>query len=60
MEAIIRNGVINNGIQSCFVSGCGIEITFHNNDLADKFDSSLIPFGISYTKSKNKITIPLH
>lgn len=60
MKAIIRNGVINNGIQSCFISGCGIEITFHNNDLADKFASSLIPFGISYTKDENKVTIPLH
>ena len=37
MEAIIKNGVINNGIQSCFVLGCGIEVIFHNNDLADKF-----------------------
>lgn len=60
MKAIIKNGVINNGIQSCFVSGCGIEIIFHNNDLTDKFASSLVPFGISYTKYENKITIPLH
>lgn len=60
MEAIIKNGVINNGVQSCFISGCGIEIIFHNNDLADKFATSLIPFGISYTKNENKVTIPLH
>lgn len=60
MEAIIKNGVINNGIQSCFVSGCGIEIIFHNNDLTDKFASSLVPFGILYIKCENKVTIPLH
>ena len=60
MEAIIKNGVINNGIQSCFILGCGIEIIFHNNDLADKFVTSLIPLGISYTKNENKVTIPLH
>lgn len=60
MEAIIKNGVINNGVQSCFVSGCGIEVIFHTNELADKFATSLIPFGISYTKHENKVTIPLH
>lgn len=60
MKAIIKNGVINNGIQSCFVSGCGIEIIFHNNDLTDKFASSLVPFGILYIKCENKVTIPLH
>lgn len=49
MEAIIKNGVINNSIQSCFVSGCGIEIIFHNNDLTDKFASSLVPFGIRFS-----------
>lgn len=60
MEVIIRNGIVNNGIQSCFIAGCGVEIIFHSNDLADKFALSLIPFGISYTKNENKVTIPLH
>ena len=36
---------------------CGIEIIFHNNDLADKFAKSLNPFHISYVKNGNKITI---
>lgn len=57
MKAIIENGKVNGGIQSCVISGCGVEIIFHNNDLADKFASSLIPFGISYIKSENKITV---
>lgn len=30
----------DNSIQSCFISECGIEIIFHNNDLADKFAKS--------------------
>lgn len=37
MKAIIKNGVVNKDIQSCLISECGVEITFHNNDLADKF-----------------------
>lgn len=37
MKAIIKNGVANKDIQSCLISECGVEITFHNNDLADKF-----------------------
>ena len=57
MKTIIENGKANYGIQSCSISGCGIEIIFHNNDLADKFASSLIPLSISYTKSENKITV---
>lgn len=36
MKAIIKNGVANKDIQSCLISECGVEITFHNNDLADK------------------------
>ena len=41
MKAIIKNGVANKDIQSCLISECGVEITFHNNDLADKFALSL-------------------
>lgn len=57
MEAIINNGVVNKDIQSCFVSECGVEITFHNNDLADKFALSLNASSIPYVKNGNKITI---
>lgn len=57
MEAIINNGVVNKDIQSCFVSECGVEITFHNNDLADKFALSLNTSSIPYVKNGNKITI---
>lgn len=31
MKAIIKNGVANKDIQSCLISECGVEITFHNN-----------------------------
>lgn len=41
MKAIIEKGKADNSIQSCFISECGIEIIFHNNDLADKFTKSL-------------------
>lgn len=34
MKAIIEKGKADNSIQSCFISECGIEIIFHNNDLA--------------------------
>lgn len=37
MKKIVENGKVNNGIQSCSISENGIEIIFHNNDLADKF-----------------------
>lgn len=57
MKAIIEKGKADNSIQSCFISECGIEIIFHNNDLADKFTKSLDPFHISYVKNGNKITI---
>ena len=30
MKAIIKNGVANKDIQSCLISECGVEITFHN------------------------------
>lgn len=56
MKAIIEKGKADNSIQSCFISEYGIEIIFHNNDLADKFAKSLDPF-ISYVKNENKITI---
>lgn len=32
MKAIIKNGVANKDIQSCLISECGVEITFHNTD----------------------------
>lgn len=32
MKAIIEKGKADNSIQSCFISECGIEIIFHNND----------------------------
>lgn len=57
MKAIIENGKVNDGIQGCFISGCGIEIIFHNNDLADKFASSLDLSGIEYIKDQNKVII---
>lgn len=57
MKAIIEKGKADNSIQSCFISECGIEIIFHNNDLADKFAKSLDQFHISYIKNKNKITM---
>lgn len=59
MKAIIEKGKADNNIQNCFISECGIEIIFHNNDLADKFAKSLDPFHISYVKNGNKITISL-
>lgn len=49
MKAIIKNGVANKDIQSCLISECGVEITFHNNDLADKFALSKIPYKIDCT-----------
>lgn len=33
---IIEKGKADNSIQSCFISECGIEIIFHNNDLVAK------------------------
>lgn len=53
MKAIIKNGVANKDIQSCLISECGVEITFHNNDLADKFALSLNLSGIPCV---NKVT----
>ena len=57
MKAIIKNGVINKDIQSCLISECGVEITFHNNDLADKFALSLNLSGIPCVNNGNKVTI---
>lgn len=34
MKAIIKNGVANKDIQSCLISECGVEITFHNMEFA--------------------------
>lgn len=36
----MNNNNADNSIQSCFISECGIEIIFHNNDLADKITIS--------------------
>lgn len=55
MKAIIKNGEVNNGIQSCFISQCGVKIVFHNNALANKFALALNAFGVSYVKSANII-----
>lgn len=57
MKTIIENGAANKDIQNCFVTEHGVEITFHNNDLADKFALSLNISGISCTKDENKVTI---
>ena len=43
MKAIIENGMPNEGIQNCFISLGGVVIIFDNNNLADKFASSLKP-----------------
>lgn len=57
MKTIIENGKVNNGIQSCSISEDGIEIIFHNNDLADKFTKSLNMPCISYVKDANKVLV---
>ena len=57
MKAIIKNGVANKDIQSCFLSEFGVEITFHNSDLADKFALSLNLSGIPCVKDGNKVTV---
>lgn len=57
MKAIIENGKINGGIQSCFISEYGVGIVFHNIDLAEKFALSLNMYGISCAQNENRITI---
>lgn len=57
MKAIIENGAANKDIQNCFITEFGTEITFHNNDLADKFASSLNIPCISYVKAANKVLV---
>lgn len=57
MKAIIENGKVNDGIQSCSISENGIEIIFHNNDLADKFTKSLNMPCISYVRAANKVLV---
>ena len=57
MKTIIENGKINRGIQNCSISENGIEIVFHNNDLADKFALSLNIPCISYVKTANKVLV---
>lgn len=50
MKAIIENGKVNSGIQSCFIAEYGVGIIFHNIDLADKFALSLNMYGIPCIK----------
>ena len=57
MKAIIENGKVNYGIQSCSMSEDGIEIIFHNNDLADKFTKLLNIPCISYVRAANKVLV---
>ena len=57
MKAIIKNGIANKDIQSCFLSEFGIEITFQNNYLADKFALSLNLSGVPCVKDGNKVSI---
>lgn len=57
MKTIIENGKINDGIQSCSISEDGIEIIFHNNDLANKFVLSLNIPCVSYVKAANKVLV---
>lgn len=57
MKAIIENGKVNSGIQSCFIAEYGVGIIFHNIDLADKFALSLNMYGISCTQNENRVTI---
>ena len=57
MKKIIENGKINGGIQSCFISKYGVEMVFHNNDLAYKFALSLNISGIPCVKDGNKVTV---
>ena len=55
MKAIIENGKINDGIQSCFISEYGVGIVFHNIDLADKFVLSLNMYGIPCVQNGNLV-----
>lgn len=55
MKAIIENGKINDGIQSCFISEYGVGIVFHNIDLADKFVLSLNMYGIPCVQNGNNV-----
>lgn len=57
MKKIVENGKVNNGIQNCSISENGIEIIFHNNDLADKFALLLNIPCISYVKAANKVLV---
>lgn len=57
MKAIIENGKINGGIQSCFIAEYGVGIVFHNIDLADKFALSLNMCGIPCIKNGNNVTV---
>lgn len=57
MKIIIENGKVNGEIQSCSISEDGIEIIFHNNDLADKFAKSLNIPCVSYVKNANKVLV---
>lgn len=60
MKTIIENGMANSDIQNCLITGCGVEIIFDSNDLADKFTSSLDLLAIEYVKAQNKVIILCH
>lgn len=57
MKAIIENGKINSGIQSCFIAEYGVGIVFHNIDLANKFALSLNTCGIPCRKNGNNVIV---
>ena len=57
MKTIIENGKVNGGVQSCFISKYGVEMVFHNNNLANKFALALNSFSIPYVKDGNKVTV---
>mgnify|MGYP001272806203 CR=1 FL=1 len=57
MKAIIENGKVNYGIQSCLILTNGIGMVFQNNDLADKFALSLKKSGTIYIKNENYVEV---
>lgn len=57
MKAIIENGKANYGIQSCSISENGIEIIFHNIDLANEFTKSLNIPCVACVQGANKVLV---
>ena len=57
MKAIIENGKVNYGIQSCSILTSGIGMVFQNNDLADKFALSLKKSCTIYIKNENYVEV---